>query len=423
MRMLASAASLSVAVLFPSPAWAGTATAQSDAAPEPTTFARYVAAPGEANDVIAYVGIDGVVFMDAGAPVKARSPCVQRGGHEAWCPGVLEGIETLDRDDRVSAPSGYTRGGAGDDRIHAGGDLDGGRGNDVLRGSRGNDGLRGGGGSDVLSGYAGDDSLADEDGPKRADSDDLRGGAGRDTVVYGRRRGGVVVDLVRGVAGQPGESDRLRNVEGVSSSSPGRLVGTAREDSLSVTSGSSTVLAGRGNDTISAYGRRHVVVRAGPGNDSIYRARFGRADLQCGSGDDWVVWPGVRDVLPPDCEHVRGFDFVDGVSGSILLRTRLTSLGDRFAWVGGGSCFYRECRYRYEAWRSDPGRGVHELLARRDERVKGRRHVPKAGLRLTAAGRRLLARRGSLVALVGYRDRTFGRRSPLAGVLVRLVAP
>jgi hypothetical protein len=409
------------ALLAPSGAMAGHAIAEEDQAFPPTTFVRYVADRAEANDVVAYAGIDGVVIDDLGAHVVAESPCTQRDPHQAWCPGVLDAVYGRDRNDRVSVPRGVVFAGSGNDVIRGGGDLRGGPGDDRISGSAGDDALSGGTGVDALYGGYGDDSLVDGDVAGAVDDDSLAGGPGADQVSY-HRRARVLVDLRRGIAGQDGEHDSLVSVEGAAVTGPARVIGTGRSNRVQVVRGPGRTVTGRGNDDISAYGGRQFV-RAGPGRDSIYRGGWGGtpADLHCGTGDDSINAPGRRDVIPPDCEHVAGFDDAEG---SIRLRTRMSRLSARFAWVSPGYCYGGGCDYRYEARLVDTHARRGEVIARRDVHV-ARQRVPQSGLRLTPVGRRVLERRGSLVAVVGYRDRTppFEGPFPLEGVDVRLVAP
>lgn len=407
-------------LVAPACALAGTASSYDVTEYSTTTYARYVAAQGEANDVAAYVGFGGVMFEDTGAPVSSESPCVQNGEHRAWCPGLLQSISALDGDDRISAPSGSTDGGDGHDVIHAQGSLDGGPGDDVLWGSDGKDLLDGGGGIDVLHGGAADDVLLDGDpirGP--ADDDELHGGRGNDDAVYDRRAP-ISGDLARGYAGQAGERDRLSGIEGIGSArGPADLRGTRHRDFLSAGRGPSRVVAGRGDDQIRAIDLGPMVIRAGPGDDVIDREGqpVRGADIQCGRGSDTVSVPGEHDVLPPDCE--RAFDFDDAGVASARLRGRMPAPDVPFAWVNAWECDSADCHYTYEARRADAHGRLHELLARERRNVAGR-HLPTVSLRLNAAGRRILATRGSMIVYVGYHD---GPGGGLDGVYLRLVAP
>jgi hypothetical protein len=235
---------LSLFLLVPASASAGTASVAGDAT---TAFVWYRANQSpqpEKNDVTVTQDGGGVVFHDAGAPVEVDG-CEQLEEHTARCtplPGarVLVAVLTGELKDRVvnvNVDANITiDGGSGNDTLSTqvgGSSINGGSGADVLTGSPGDDVLVGGLGKDHLYGREGNDRLAgDGDGSfvTRA-ADAIDGGPGADVAVWGRRTTGVHVDLRRaGGQGAPGEGDVVSGIEGVETSGGvDRVVGVSSE--------------------------------------------------------------------------------------------------------------------------------------------------------------------------------------------------
>ena len=198
-------------------------------------------------------------------------------------------------------------GGPGEDRLDGGpanDSLDGGTGDDVLLGGDGDDSILAGGsaddrgpaGTDRLEGGAGNDALADDDlsfgggvGP-----DTLIGGTGDDRVdSYLLRTEAVSVDLTRSVPqGQPGENDRLEEVEHVS--------GGSGDDVLLGNDEVNSLAGFAGDDLI--HGR---------GGDDRIQGSWGNDALGGGEGDDTLIGHGGDDTL---IGH-EGDDTLDGGGG------------------------------------------------------------------------------------------------------------
>ncbi|HEX8076095.1 MAG TPA: calcium-binding protein [Thermoleophilaceae bacterium] len=420
------------AAVLPATAAAGTASSVyhcSDASClRQYSSARYRAEPGERNDVLVTATADGFRIEDRGAPVQVQAPCSQDGPNAALCPGGRYELELGDGDDAALGPASAesVRAGAGDDTVEAGGVLLGEAGNDRVTGSAGPDSLYGGGGVDTLSGGAGDDRLDDSDFRSSPPDDDmLVGGPGIDAVSY-ERTAAIVVDLPAETGGQAGEHDRVIGVESVVSNfGPSRLVGTAAANELLSGLGPSEVLAGAGDDRIQAeYGGRQVV-RAGSGDDVILmgsdadKGPEGADDvLSCGPGRDSVGFPGPALLVPPDCERADGFDA--DADATARLATRMRSLTRPFARVSAGECEARRCVNVYGVRAADRrGHARGPWLAHAVQRVGSGRVAGQARLRLTDAGRRLLADRGKVRARLGFVRRGRIRE----GFSIRLVAP
>jgi len=244
----------------------------------------YVAAPGEANDVVlAGAGERTIAVMDDGVNVEPGRGCSPLGAGVV-CVGVRDVVLDLgDRNDRARLPAvglpwlvGISIGaGLGDDHIEGGPAaelLDGGEGEDVLIGGAGTDWLRGSAGNDVLDGGRGDDGVNYLGGPPR----------------------GVRVDLALGRARGAGV-DRLIGVESA--------IGTAYADVLRGNARRNWLLGSAGSDVVEGKGGRDVLDGA-LGVDRL-RARDGVRDVVRGGGgrDRGTVDRGV--------DVVRGIDNVD----------------------------------------------------------------------------------------------------------------
>ncbi len=256
---------------------------------------RYVAAPGERND-LTFQEIEeswptAFIVRDTGASIGVGAGCVSVDAHTAVCVATSGSMYKL-----------RARLGDGNDVLHpAGFNLlvgYGGPGDDRLLGGTWDDQLDGGGGTDELRGGNGDDSLKDGDrdsagGPAGRGPDILDGGPGRDHLTYGHRTRGVRVDLADDRPdGGPSELDRLSAIESVTGGAgDDRLAGNARAN----------VLVGGG-------GRNRLVGRGG--DDELSDATS--AAVTCGAGHDSVARVSPRTVVSGTCEFlglpIRGYD-------------------------------------------------------------------------------------------------------------------
>jgi hypothetical protein len=189
--MTSKALALALAALWLLPAAAQAGTASIDG-----TTARFIAAPGEANQLVIDYSpeLGAYTFRDTGAPVSAGPGCTVSGG-EARCPAAgltAVDVELGDRDDAGSSTPPFplplvVHGGPGKDDLDGVGSLFGDAGADqlnaaesggfVLDGGPGPDDLYGRGGNDTLIGGDGDDHLTDGGG-----TDLLVGGLGLDRI-------------------------------------------------------------------------------------------------------------------------------------------------------------------------------------------------------------------------------------------------
>ena len=253
---------------------------------------RYVAAPGEANDLTAAYAADAesVTVTDPGAVITARGSCRSLSRHSAVCTApdplyrtFLQSVRASlgDRDDRAvtTRPGPHVIGGI---------DAFGGPGDDVLTGSPTDDVLDGGGGTDVLIGGSGGDALSDGDVDGAAaglapNADTLDGGPGLDRLSYAQRTRGVVVDLAKNrQAGRPGEIDVARGFEWVT--------GGKGDDRLGGDDGDNDIDGGGGSNQLT-----------GRGGDDFLRNASGR-NVSCGEGSDVVTRSRARTRIAPSCE-------------------------------------------------------------------------------------------------------------------------
>ena len=334
--------------------------------PQSIDRVRYIAAPGERNQVTVAPIVYGMAwtFSDPGAVITVTTPadlCWAIDEHTVRCAprpfpdgtGVLRSlfvaIDVGDLDDQVAAGGMVIHGGPGNDRLTgndptagiglygdegddvlssraAGGRLDGGPGDDRLVGGDGYDELVGGGGVDTLDGGGSGDLLVDGDvdgvdGPAGPGPDRLVGGSGKDEVSYRTRSAAVRVDLAgHASAGEPGEGDVLSSVE--------NLTGGRGDDRLSGNDAANRLSGGRGRDRLIGRG----------GNDTLVADR-GPGSISCGSERD-VVFARMRspNTLAADCELVAASDYIDGypASGPSLLTAYPRAIDHR--------------RLRYRAW-------------------------------------------------------------------------
>jgi Ca2+-binding RTX toxin-like protein len=300
-----------------------------------------VAAPGEGNSLTIARDASGFTVDENGAatmtPGAGCGP--GPGPNAATCPGA--GVSRLsislgDGDDAVTvaAPTNAViLGGPGDDQ------LQGGTGQDVFEGDEGTDGVSygprvapittskdgvandgeanegdnigsdveritggsandsigGGPDADILDGGPGDDTLSGGPG-----ADQLLGGPGRDAVAY-TSPADVKVWLETGIGGsaQPGDSDRIADVEDVA--------GGDERDTVTGSSADNALGGGRGEDYLD--GRRGVDRVDGGGNADVVVARDGAPDepVSCGPGQDLAIVDRADRVArtgPNRCERI-----------------------------------------------------------------------------------------------------------------------
>jgi hypothetical protein len=354
-----------------------------------------------------------VTIRDAGAPLSSGQGCSAIDAHSARCSwsGVLAmalgdngdalvidaaGQQALpsffgpsvevtggDGDDRLATTTGSfgMSGDAGDDLLTGGPDrdrLDGGAGNDRLIGGAGADELDGGSGRDELYGQLADDVLLDRD----LERDLLSGSAGIDTVSHSGRVEPMVADLAKGeVRARLGAPDRLRGIEG--------LVGGSGDDRLSGDRAENVLDGGPGLDTLSGRGDSDTLVNSegiaacGPGATDAVRGEVSAAD-----------------ILGRDCELVAVGHEIDELTGELMpahprpANARALTFTVTCAFTeegrercGDGKLLVREARGQRRRIASGP----------LPERQWDHRRVRA---RLTTTGRRLVSRRGGILATV-----------------------
>jgi hypothetical protein len=339
-------------------------------------------ASGEANAVTVRIppGFDEPATVeDTAVPLRPGRGCEAAGGGTVSCDAFFvytsaslgDGDDSLvvdvaRQDQNVQAFGGAgadritvngselktVEGGAGNDTLRAEGPfatMDGGPGDDVVEGGSGHDRLFGGGGRDRLSGGSGRDRLTDSDGMRApVDADVLDGGPGIDVVSYEARREPVAADLSsEAPAGQEGEGDELRALEGVEGGAAGDslraplgrglLWGGAGDDVLGVPGGPAIVHGGDGDDRLDG-GTGADRLDGGPGEDEMTggagddrvaggpdadRIDAGAGDdtvasrdnhlpsaetVRCGAGQD-TVRPDWLDLLTESCEQARRYAY------------------------------------------------------------------------------------------------------------------
>ena len=260
--------------------------------------------PGEANDITAAAGGDGVVFTDT-AGIRPRDPdvglCRSLSPTEVTCAGegaVLLGEDGNDTLRDVGLTGGFgARGGPGDDTIVAGavaaivygdertvGSSDG---NDTITGSSaevsGNgpaddfaDFLNGGGGDDTINAGGGADNASGQAG-----NDTIDGGDGRDQLDTTH----LLTDDDRDAFGDEG-NDTLR--------------GGAGDDQINADTGKDTVDAGAGDDFVRAI------------DTFLFEDDEAADSVTCGEGADRVA-AGANERLAVGCETLLvGMECIGG---------------------------------------------------------------------------------------------------------------
>jgi Ca2+-binding RTX toxin-like protein len=190
----------------------------------------------------------------------------------------------------------------GDDELHGDGGLSAGA--DTVSGGPGSDRIAGEGGADLLSGDDGNDTLEGGTGADRLNGgpggDQLLGGPERDAVAY-TSPADVTVRLDKGLGGsaQPGDSDRIADVEDVD--------GGDERDTVTGSSGDNALGGDRGEDYLD--GRRGVDRLDGGSNADVVVARDQARDepVSCGPGQDLAIVDRADRVArsgPNRCERV-----------------------------------------------------------------------------------------------------------------------
>jgi Ca2+-binding RTX toxin-like protein len=322
-------AALVSALLLPAAAHAATAEVVTVPGPANSSLrydhVHYVAAPGEANDLLVTFNLNEeqngaeVTVRDRRAPVHAGSGCTAIDAHTAHCVG------TDDLSPRIDATEAWLGNRA--DKLHtfratpypiSGIRAHGGRGNDLLDGGPGPDRLDGGGGRDRLLGGRGWDVLNDGDrsgrsGPAGPGRDVLRGGPGAgDSVSYAQRARRVTVNVATNAPA--GEKDERDSIAGLESATGGR-----GDDLLRGDGHQNTLRGGRGDDALIGRGGGYDIesvgdrlyggpgrdgLRGGDGRDTVVPGKGRDERLSCGSGYDEVRDPEAGEVIG-HCEQAR----------------------------------------------------------------------------------------------------------------------
>ncbi|HEU5142295.1 MAG TPA: hypothetical protein VFU04_03970, partial [Solirubrobacterales bacterium] len=236
--------------------------------------------------------------------IFASDGCMQAGGAGATCPAAaptgLLVITGGGGDDNIAVDGGVPAGvkvrangnagsdsltgGPGDDVLEAGENYNGpDNGNDSLAGEAGSDVLYADPGGDQLSGGAGNDLLVSSVATCQGHSYD--GGAGDDTVSYGRSDDNMRVEL--GGAGAPGgcgRPDQVRadneSLEG--SKGPDVLIGDNGENSFFGHVGADVFMGKGGSDFIDAAdGQRDKAIICGGGDDDVSMDRADPNPVGC----------------------------------------------------------------------------------------------------------------------------------------------
>jgi hypothetical protein len=393
----------------------------------------YVADPGEHNNVVLTSGVgtnqfNDVTVHDSGAVIRAGDHCVSIDQHTARCQGDTSLAETEaylgDQADELHineagalVPSVFAAGGSGDD---------------VLVGGPHADWLDGGGGQDLLAGRAGTDILDDGDvtgasgaaGPR---PDMLEGGPDRDLVTYGHRTAPVTVELTSLIGGEFDERDWLHNIEDV--------VGGKAADSLTGTSADNQLRGGNGADElIGLEGKDDINGGAGPdeidaGNDNDRLVPGAGTDsFFCGLGYDVVVHPAAGEVIGP-CEEVF-FDklgrFVPGEGpGNVAFPPHPATSKTTLKFVISCPAFDIDGGSRNEpcagTLKVREASGRRRLLGKIVRLRDRKRDAAVVRVRLNSLGRKLIRRRGGVLATVVLRGaRSSGHPLPNVAWTIRL---
>lgn len=330
----------------------------SNKGPAPPAYVSFRAAGGEANAVTVTRDGGHYTVTDTGALLTPRGGCTRVDLWTASCTAQQLQVTLGDGDDSLVAPYGQAiDGGSGNDTIEAGGFIDAGDGDDVVRGGPGDDWIELGPGRDRGFGGAGDDAFGFYPPAMRPDRtsepDEYDGGPGRDLLFYlSRGSAAMRLDLPAGIGGEDGENDRLVAMEG-GSLYFGRLVGDGGANDLRA--GARSVFTGAGgDDRITAGSRGQDRIDAGAGDDTVtlsgawaFERRLPRRDeLRCGPGADRVGLPAPNTIVPVDCE---GASFGPESGPRVALARAASGAGSPLAIVSGGDCHHfgaKRCRVR-----------------------------------------------------------------------------
>jgi Ca2+-binding RTX toxin-like protein len=297
---------------------------------------RYMASPGEVNNLTVTPRPTAYEFRDPGVPVTAVQPCLPAGPDGALCPrsGNHSLVADLgDRNDKLTVAVGLVdapwlaatlNGGPGDD------ELVGGFGDDTLDGGTGDDSLAGGSGEDTLVGGAGADSLRGGDANDRADYSDrdrsltltIDGQANDGEQGEGDSIADDVEQLIGGSGpdrlsrasserGGPGDDYLTAGFSLLGDEGNDRLIGDERMNSLAGGPGDD-ILDGQGDRDFLAGDSGDDVLTGGPGDDRLCGdtvdsffwsygypvcGGVGADRLDGGDGDDFLVGGGGTDVF------------------------------------------------------------------------------------------------------------------------------
>jgi hypothetical protein len=230
----------------------------------------------------------------ATGPSSTRVRCPIRRGRSRFAAVII--LARLGRgEDRVASPG---RAKYRNRILYLFSDL--GRGDDRFRGSAGGESVIPGPGEDRVDLGFGEDQVVAS--PERDGTDTIEG-EDRDAILYFSRRTPVTVDLPAGVAGAPGEADRISDIRvAIGGRAGDRLLGGGARNSLSGGPGED-LLVGRGGADDLDGGRDVDDYRAGPGRDFVFAADRMSEAVDCGAGADFAFVDG-SDLLT-SCEDAE----------------------------------------------------------------------------------------------------------------------
>jgi Ca2+-binding RTX toxin-like protein len=371
--------------------------------PPPTYRIVLTGSPGEENRVTVVKPPEGeIVLSDSGAALEPGGGCRALTANEVACRrDASVDVRLGDGDDSVAMAGTYLT-------------ADGGPGADTLTGAEFTDRLTGGPGDDRLNGGAGDDTLLDRDmaGRRGTPGDDsVDGGPGLDLLSYAGRVDPLAIDLGDGAPdGARGEADAIAGVENLTGGlGDDRLGGDELRNVIKGENGDDDVRGAGGNDELSD-GKGEDRLDGGAGNDfiasggeSYYYYPDGLNRVACGDGFDRVS-AGVTSRVGDDCEAIhlaRALMLPQRPLRSLDDPVMIVELQDECGYGCGSPIRLRMPRGRQQAGDPKPGTTL----------AKGPAPVGQKGTRtevkLTAAGRELLRRRGSARAVVFATDIRF----------------
>lgn len=333
---------LIVAVVAASLGWAGVAKAgpPTGNAYENGSTLYYLANPGQANDLVIRLTIDGYTIDDV-VDIVTGVNCTHPGADLTFVVCLAPGITTVwveagDMNDFVDIRTNThtaVRAGPGDDSVW---------------GYNGTDSLFGEAGNDYLNGWGGDDWITGGIG-----TDIVYGGSGSwDVVSYFDSPVGVTVDL-DGVAddGAPGENDTIgADLEVLHGSKFNDvLAGNAGSNHIHGLAGDDYLYGLGGNDYLYGDGFSDYVIGAdhfygGTGIDTVSYTDHNAsqpvgADLDGATGDDG--YSGEGDTIAGDVENLGGSYGADWLVGNNNANTIDGGAGgDLIGGLGGNDNLY-----------------------------------------------------------------------------------